>query len=654
MKKSNLLKKTRSSNMANITKQKRDEMLAFLEQLKADHNDDASIRAFNEIQKHLTEKKFGLVWEEHTEAVDDKLLTSIPIFCADNEKRIFKDENKPWNFLIEGDNLQALYLLEKTHRGRVDCIYIDPPYNTGNEDFIYNDKYVNSDDVYLHSKWLSFMEKRLKIAYKLLKNDGICFISIDDHEQATLKLLCDQIFGNSSFISNICVETSNGVFGVKAAHTTKTVVKSKDYVLVYAKDPSKLSLKPLYSKSKRNFDTHFTFYKKEDFECTLNEWLISIDLINKRADEIGVKNNISNLDKLMLLFPDVNEFILNNSSDIYRIRDYTLSIDDEYLPDLKQGKKVFIEDNYVYLGDDGKPYYLYPFSRLVNNTDDYESVRCSSVIVGDMWKGFHDDMGNVGKEGGVKLSNGKKPVRLIKNLLKLANKPNAIVLDFFAGSGTTAEAVLNLNSEDGGNRSFILCTDNSLSEKERIKILVKNGCIDKQPRKNSANYEEWENKYNLFILSDEYQKLIKEDEYSQFGICRSITYPRINTVITGKLNNGSYYSDGKNANVKYFKCDWTPRKPEDYLLSNALCLHIREMIELQNHIEIDNKKYVLILNKSDFNKYIMNPDVYADVEKVWVNQSIIFNSEELKLLRAKGFKYIPREYFGQELREAAE
>ena len=116
MKKSNLLKKTRSSNMANITKQKRDEMLAFLEQLKADHNDDASIRAFNEIQKHLTEKKFGLVWEEHTEAVDDKLLTSIPIFCADNEKRIFKDENKPWNFLIEGDNLQALYLLEKTHR----------------------------------------------------------------------------------------------------------------------------------------------------------------------------------------------------------------------------------------------------------------------------------------------------------------------------------------------------------------------------------------------------------------------------------------------------------------------------------------------------------------------------------------------------------
>ena len=113
--------------MANITKQKRDEMLAFLEQLKADHNDDASIRAFNEIQNHLTEKKFGLVFEEHTEEVDEKLLTHIPVLCADKDRRLCKDESKPWNFIIQGDNLQALYLLEKTHRGKVDCIYIDPP-----------------------------------------------------------------------------------------------------------------------------------------------------------------------------------------------------------------------------------------------------------------------------------------------------------------------------------------------------------------------------------------------------------------------------------------------------------------------------------------------------------------------------------------------
>ena len=111
---------------------------------------------------------------------------------------------------------------------------------------------------------MSFMGKRLTIAFRLLSADGLGFISIDDHELFTLKLLCDEIFGEESFISNICVETSNGVFGPKAAHVSKTIVKSKDYVLVYAKDPSNLNLTPLYSKSKRNFDTHFTFFKDGD------------------------------------------------------------------------------------------------------------------------------------------------------------------------------------------------------------------------------------------------------------------------------------------------------------------------------------------------------------------------------------------------------
>ncbi|MGN1065784.1 MAG: hypothetical protein ACI4QC_10240, partial [Thermoguttaceae bacterium] len=108
------------------------------------------------------------------------------------------------------------------------------------------------------------------------------------------------------------------------------------------------------------------------------------------------------------------------------------------------------------------------------------------------------------------------------------------------------------------------------------------------------------------------------------------------------------------SNLKYFKCDWTPRKPEEYLLSNALCLHIREMIELQNGIEVDNVKNVLILNKLDFRRYVLVDDVYAQIENIWVNQNIIFNSEEMKKLNALGFKYIPKEFFGQELKEAAE
>ena len=150
--------------MANLSKMKRDSMIAFLEQLKKEHNDDASIRAFNEIENHLREKKYGLVWEEHSEEVDELLAENIPILTADPDRRLCKDENLPWNFIIEGDNLQALYLLEKTHKGKVDCIYIDPPYNTGAKDWKYNNDYVAKEDEYRHSKWLSMMKNRLLLA----------------------------------------------------------------------------------------------------------------------------------------------------------------------------------------------------------------------------------------------------------------------------------------------------------------------------------------------------------------------------------------------------------------------------------------------------------------------------------------------------------
>ena len=158
--------------MANLSKIKRDNMIAFLEELKKEHSDDASIRAFNEIENHLRDKKYGLIWEEHSEAVDEMLEENIPVLTADPERRLCKDETLPWNFIIEGDNLQALYLLEKTHRGKVDCIYIDPPYNTGAKDWKYNNDYVDSNDIYRNSKWLSMMKNRLLLAKHLLDPDN--------------------------------------------------------------------------------------------------------------------------------------------------------------------------------------------------------------------------------------------------------------------------------------------------------------------------------------------------------------------------------------------------------------------------------------------------------------------------------------------------
>ena len=168
-------------------------MITFLERLKKTHTDDGSIRAFNEIENQLREKKYGLVWEEHSEEVDDELEENIPVFCADKKRRLCKDEKLPWNFIIEGDNLQALYLLAKTHKGKVDCIYIDPPYNTGARDWKYNNDYVDKNDAYRHSKWLSMMYRRITIAQKLLNPEtGVMIVTIDENEVHHLKTLLEQ------------------------------------------------------------------------------------------------------------------------------------------------------------------------------------------------------------------------------------------------------------------------------------------------------------------------------------------------------------------------------------------------------------------------------------------------------------------------------
>lgn len=196
----------------NLSKIKRDKMLETISKIKENIDDDETLKNLSLIEYELTKKKYGLVWEEHEERVDEELKTQIPTFEEIKEKEIECTENDKFNFLLEGDNLHSLYLLEKTHKGKIDVIYIDPPYNTGNEDFIYNDKIIDNEDGYKHSKWLSFMEKRLELAKKLLTEQGIIFISIDDNEVAQLKILCDEVFGENNrniytpYTSKICGE----------------------------------------------------------------------------------------------------------------------------------------------------------------------------------------------------------------------------------------------------------------------------------------------------------------------------------------------------------------------------------------------------------------------------------------------------------------
>lgn len=148
----------------------------------------------SELKKLKKSKRYGLVWEDKPEDVVERCRSELPLLKEVISRRISKTDEDLHHILIEGDNFPALSTLAYTHAGKIDVIYIDPPYNTGNQDFMYNDRYIDKEDSFRHSVWLSFMEKRLKIAKKLLKEEGVIFISIDDNEQAQLKILCDEIF----------------------------------------------------------------------------------------------------------------------------------------------------------------------------------------------------------------------------------------------------------------------------------------------------------------------------------------------------------------------------------------------------------------------------------------------------------------------------
>lgn len=158
--------------MVNLPKIKREKMLDYLKKLKEINNDDENIRAITEIENALNEKKYGLVWEEHSEKVDEELVHNIPIFVEDENRKITVNKDKPYNFLLEGDNLHSLKLLEKTHKGKIDVIYIDPPYNTKKDGFTYSDTLVDGSDSFRHSKWLSFIKNESRLVKNFFQIKG--------------------------------------------------------------------------------------------------------------------------------------------------------------------------------------------------------------------------------------------------------------------------------------------------------------------------------------------------------------------------------------------------------------------------------------------------------------------------------------------------
>lgn len=441
------------------------------------------IEIINQLEK---KQEYGLVWdaERVPEQVVEDCKTKLPVLVEDKTKRIQKSDDDLTHILIEGDNYHALSTLAYTHAGKIDLIYIDPPYNTGSKDFKYNDKFIDKIDTFRHSKWLQFMSKRLEIAYSLLKDEGVMFISINEDEYANLKLLCDKLFFDINYMTT---------FTVKVRHEDRILKGDKDfhevveYMLMYRKSSEFKTIKRIYDNTS-NDQYLYKITELDDSPDILECGKKSVKVFKPEQFKIEkCEPSETNL-KVINIRGSIKE---GNSSGRFFMK---------YL-------EKFIGTNLGYLfkvpdmGDDGLGYrYFYVSDKASRANGDYfQGVPTDRKEIKEVpysnFLDFESDFNNVGYEGGVEFRNGKKPLRFLDHILTMGGiklNKDAIILDFFAGSGSTGNAVLNLNMTDEGRRQFILCTnnENNIAEEithKRIQKVIE-GYGDNQPKPANLRY----------------------------------------------------------------------------------------------------------------------------------------------------------------------
>lgn len=376
-------------------------------------------------------KRYGLVWEEREEDVEERLREELPVLVEDKELALTNGgKEAPNHILIEGDNLEALTTLSYTHEGKVDVIYIDPPYNTGNKDFVYNDSFVDSEDSYRHSKWLSFMSKRLRIAKRLLSDRGVIFISIDDNEQANLKLLCDEVFGERNFVATIPWRKRTA-----KADVPHGLSQDYEWMVCYCKEKFQAGIEKETRK----------YYTTPDFPN--RPWRVH-DMTKQTTAE----------ERPMSFFTIVNP----KTGEKYpasKLR--TWAITSDTLSYYEGQHRIVFPGDYDFLNNKRPVLRYWKEDDEKKAGDLYGMVTTSTDLPKDVGM-TQDGTKDITEIFGEKAFGFPKPVSLIKHIIGIAT-PRAkdiTVLDFFAGSGTTLHAVMQLNKEDGGKRQCILVTNN--------------------------------------------------------------------------------------------------------------------------------------------------------------------------------------------------
>ncbi|MBQ9744818.1 MAG: site-specific DNA-methyltransferase [Clostridia bacterium] len=543
----------------NVSKQKREDLLTKIKAIRTyiatapqDENTANLLAYLSELEKDVGAKKYGLVFEEHREEIDEVLSTHTPVLTEDGS--LFIDNGGQMNFLIEGDNLASLQLLTKTHKGKIDLICIDPPYNRGKKDFKYDDNYIELSDTFRHSKWLSFMDKRLRLMYSLLSPSGVIIINIDEHELAALSSLCQAIFTDDNVDYMIWQKTDSKVdrnTNAKIIHRFKSV--HENIVVCY--------------KNKAN-----TFFNKM---MRLPEW----------------KNKQSNPDNDprgpwssgIISFEEGHKNEDKNSPNYYTIttpsgKQYTRHwfVDKEEFTRLQKDNRIAFPK-----GGDGVP-------RLKTFENEEKEYYMDSILRGvGTSSSAKDELFDI--FGDRDIFDTPKPIKLIQELIRVSTAKTSIILDVFAGSGTTGHAVMKLNAEDGGNRRFILCTNN------------------------------------------------------ENNICREVTYERIKRVID---------KEGYAASLKYFKVDYIPVSERMYYeYADELLAHIRELVELENGINFTgNAEVGIVLTDDELVEFIENGENFVKCNNLYVGHDVLMDAEQVQLLKDRKISiHVIPDYYYKEL-----
>ncbi len=545
----------------NISKEKRNKLISEIKAIRdyiaaspQDENTSNLLTYLSDIEKDIKGKKYGLVFEEHREGIDEILDTHIPVLSEEAE--LFINNDGPMNFLIEGDNLASLQLLAKTHKGKIDFIYIDPPYNTGNKDFVYDDSFVDVTDTFRHSKWLSFMQRRLVIAKELLTQNGIIFLSIDYNEDAQLTLLMNEIFGEANYIAKITREAIKG--GSKSKHIRNT----NDYVLVYAKNINKVE---------------FSGYKQEAQALNLEDEKGPY-LKGRELNKWGAGSRREDAPSMFFAISGPN------GEDVYPIRN------DGSEGRWRLGKKKMLER--VNSGD-------VIFEKREDGTYIvYEKIRVTKEKIKQFTTLFLNNYLNAKGGDAIKKLFGTmmsvfdyaKPVELIYDLLVMGIiKDGSIILDFFAGSGTTGHSVMKFNKDFEKQLQYILVTNN------------------------------------------------------QNNICKEITYERLKLAIE---------KENYQASLKYFKVDYIPISDKLYYeYADELIKHIKELVELENGINFTgNNEIAILLSEDEVAEFVSNEARLKSCKKVYLGHDVLLDGNQEYILDQNKIELnIIPEYYYKEL-----